>query len=77
VDRRIEKDADVMTKVVEIQADQWQEIMNFAVSKRIVTPDDLIALRIACQLPNKIPNPIQSKKLIALLDRAYEEGFKL
>jgi len=76
-DRRIEKDADAMTKVVEIQADQWRSIMDFAVNKRIVTPDDLIALRIACQLPNKVPSPIQSKKLTALLDRVYEEGYKL
>lgn len=76
-DRRIEKDADAMTKVVEIQADQWRDIMAFATSKRMVTPDELLALRIACQLPIKIPNPVQSKKLLALLDRVYEEGYKL
>ena len=77
VDRRIEKDADAMTRVVEIQADQWRNIMIFAMSNRMAAPDDLLALRIACQLPNKVPNPVQSKKLIALLDRLYEEGFKL
>ena len=77
IDRRIEKDADAMTKVVEIQADQWQGIMDFAMNNRMVSPDELLALRIACQLPNKVPNPVQSKKLIALLDRLYEEGFKL
>ena len=76
-DRRIEKDADAMTKIVEIQAEQWRSVMNFATSKRMVTPDEMLALRIACQLPNKIPNSIQSKKLLALLDRVYEEGYKL
>ena len=76
-DRRIEKDADAMTKVVEISSEQWRSAMDFAVSKRMVTPDELIALRIACQLPIKVPNPVQSKKLIALLDRLYEEGYKL
>lgn len=76
-DRRIEKDADAMTKVVEIQADQWRIVMDFSMSKRMVTQDEILALRIACQLPNKVPNPVQSKKLIALLDRLYEEGFKL
>jgi hypothetical protein len=76
-DRRIEKDADAMTKVVKIQPDQWRGVMDFATSKRMVTPDELTALRIACQLPMKIPTPAQSKKLIALLDRLYEEGFKL
>jgi hypothetical protein len=76
-DRRIEKDADAMTKVVGIQAAQWRNIMDFATNKRMVTPDEMLALRVACQLPSKVPNPIQSKKLIALLDRVYEEGYKL
>jgi len=76
-DRRIEKETDAMTKVVEIQADQWRGIMDFALSRRMVSPDELIALRIACQLPNKIPSSIQSKKLLVVLDRVYEEGFKL
>jgi hypothetical protein len=77
VERRIEKDADAMTRVVEITAEQWKGITDFAVSKRMVSPEELIALRIACHLPLKVPNPVQSKKLIALLDRLYEEGFKL
>jgi len=76
-DRRIEKDADAMTRVVGIQAEQWRDIMGFATSKRIVTLDEMLALRIACQLPSKIPNPVQSKKLLVLLDRVYEEGYKL
>lgn len=76
-DQRIVSDAEIMTKVVEIHPDQWRSAMDFAVSRRMVTPDELAALRMACQLPNKVPNPVQSKKLMALLDRLYEEGFKL
>ncbi|MCL1883070.1 MAG: AIPR family protein [Defluviitaleaceae bacterium] len=77
VGRRIEKEVDEMTKVVEIQADQWHSIMNFAMNKKMVSTDELVALRIACQLPSKIPNPVQNKKLLGVLDRVYEEGFKL
>lgn len=76
-DRRIELEADVMKKVVEIPSDKWCTVMNFATRNKLVTPDELSALRIACQLPEKVPNPVQSKKLIVLLDRLYEEGFKL
>ena len=76
-DRRIELDADAMTKVVEISSVQWRTIMDFATSKRMVNPEELTALRIACQLPLKVPTPTQSKKLIVLLERLYEEGFKL
>ena len=76
-DRRIELDANVMTKVVEIAPAQWRTVMDFSISKRMVTPEELSALRIACQLPIKVPNALQSKKLISLLERLYEEGFKL
>ena len=76
-DMRIEKDTDVMTRIVEIQAEQWQNVMSYATSKRMVSPEELTALKIACQLPLKVPNPVQCKKLIAVLDRLYEEGFKL
>lgn len=76
-DMRIEKDTDVMTRIVEIQEEQWQNVMSYATSKRMVSPEELTALKIACQLPLKVPNPVQCKKLIAVLDRLYEEGFKL
>ena len=36
-DRRIELDADAMTKVVEITATQWRSIMAFAVGKKMVS----------------------------------------
>jgi len=75
--RRIENDADAMTRVVEIQADQWKRIMDFAMSNQIVSPDEMTALHIACQLPRKVPNSYQSRKLVALLERVYEEGYKL
>ena len=51
--------------------------MDFATNRRMITPEEHTALRIACQLPAKVPTPAQSKKLIALLERLYEEGFKL
>lgn len=76
-DMRIEIDTDIMTRIVEIQAEQWQNVMSYATSKRMVSPEELTALKIACQLPLKVPNPIQCKKLIVVLDRLYEEGFKL
>lgn len=76
-DRRIELDTDVMTKVVEISSEQWRRVMDFAIAKRMITPEEHSALRIACQLPAKVPTPAQSKKLISVLERLYEEGFKL
>jgi hypothetical protein len=76
-DRRIEMDVDAMTRVIEIRPDQWRNALNFAAGKRMINSEEHIALCIACQLPTKVPTPAQSKKLIALLERLYEDGFKL
>lgn len=75
--RLVEMDVDIMKKVLEIRPDQWQSAMNFAKSRRMVSADELTALRFALQMPNKIPSAIQSKKLLVLLERLYGEGFKL
>ena len=41
----------------------------------MVTPTDVSALTIACQMPVKIPNTYQCKRLLALLQKASAEGF--
>ncbi len=75
--QRIDSDAEIMTKIIEISQEQWQKALKFATSKRMITPNELTAMRIACQIPKKMPTPAQCKKLIALLERLQEEGFKL
>lgn len=76
-DRRIEMELDSVTRVATTNPEQWQNVMEFALSKHMLTPEEHTALRIASQMPTKIPTSAQSKKLIALLERLYEEGFKL
>ena len=75
--RRIEMDADAMTTVVQIDAEQWRMVFEFATKNRMMTPEENTAVKIACQLPLRVPSPIQCKKLTILLERLYEEGFKL
>ena len=43
----------------------------------LVTPTDVSALAVACKMPEKLPNTYQSKRLLALLDKAVEEGFNI
>jgi hypothetical protein len=76
-DQRIGTDVETMTKIVEIDAQKWKEALDFATAKRMVSPDEMTALRIAGQIPSKMPTPAQCKKLLLVLDRLYEEGFKL
>jgi hypothetical protein len=42
-----------------------------------VGPSDARVLNIAVHIPNKIPNSVESKKLLAILDKVKGEGFKL
>lgn len=76
-DQRIDSETEVMTKIIEISQTQWQNALSFATGRRMITPDEHIAMRIACQIPRKMPTPVQCKRLIAVLERLVEEGFKL
>ncbi|OLN26663.1 AIPR family protein [Desulfosporosinus metallidurans] len=76
-DQRIDSDTEIMTKIIELPQRQWQNALSFATSRRLITPDEHTALRIACQIPQKIPTSIQCKRLLAVLERLQEEGFKL
>ncbi len=63
-------------EVVNYPASMWERLSEFSINKHLVTPSDVTALTIACKIPNKIPNTVQCKRLLALLERAVEEGFK-
>jgi len=76
-DQRIISDTEIMTKIIEISQEQWQNVLSFAASREMITADERTALRIACQIPQKMPNPIQCKKLLAVMERLQEEGFRL
>jgi len=75
--QRIDSETEIMTKIIEIAQVQWQNALNFATGRRMITPDEHTAMRIACQIPQKMPTPAQCKRLIAVLERLDEEGFKL
>lgn len=76
-DQRIDSDTEIMTKIIGISQGQWQNILMFATGRRLITPDEHTALRIACQIPQKMPAPIQCKRLLVVLKRLQEEGFRL
>ncbi|RJQ39090.1 MAG: AIPR protein [Nitrospiraceae bacterium] len=75
--QRIDSETEIMTKIINISQAQWQNALNFATGKRMITPDEHTAMRIACLIPQKMPTPAQCKRLIAVLERLEEEGFKL
>lgn len=76
-EQRITNDINAQVEVVKYSADDWKKISEFAVNNHLVSTADVAALSIACKIPSKIPNSVQSKKLLDLLERAIQEGFKI
>ena len=76
-EQRITNDINAQVKVVKYLAEDWKRLSEFAVNNHLVGSADIAALSIACKIPSKIPNSVQSKKLLDLLDRAVQEGFKI
>ncbi len=75
-DQKIISGAETQASVLEHNAAEWRKLSEFAIHKKMLTPDEITALKYACQIPSKIPSPYQSQRLLALLERALSEGFK-
>ena len=76
-DQKLISGAEAQAKVLEYSAEQWRSLQTFCMQKKIISPEELSAIKIACQLPMKLPNPYQSQRLLGLLERAQTEGFNM
>ena len=74
-DQKIVNEIYAQSEVVNQPVEMWKRLAEFAVKNHLVSPTDVTALTVACKIPEKIPNTYQSKRLLALLERAVEEGF--
>ena len=76
-EQKVVNDINAQVEVVKYTAEQWKHLSEFCVKNHLVTPTDVSALAIACKIPEKLPNTYQSKRLLALLEKAIEEGFNV
>lgn len=76
-EQRITNDINSQVDVVKYSSEDWKRLSEFAVNKHLVSSTDVAALSVACKIPDKIPNAFQSKRLLELLERAVNEGFKI
>ena len=74
-EQKMTNDLSAQVEVVNYPVSMWKRLSEFAVQNRLVTPTDVTALGIAVKMPSKLPNSYQSKRLLALLEKAKEEGF--
>lgn len=63
--------------VVSISGDKWSHILREAEKRNILTPKEVGILKIAEQLPNKIPTEKQCAVLVDVMEKAKLEGILL
>ncbi|MRH77606.1 AIPR family protein [Spiribacter sp. C176] len=72
--QRIDDGIDAQRKVLKVPGQAWSKIRQVGVEREILTEKEVGIIRVAEQIPHKIPSEKQSEILIAVLDKAREEG---
>jgi len=74
--QRVDDGISAQAEVVKMPGSYWKSLLDWGLAHRAVAPDEAAGLKIAAQIPNKIPNEVHSKKILQALARAEEEGFE-
>lgn len=72
--QQIDDGIDAQRRVFEVPVDQWSAILDDGVKKKLLTPKEVGILRVAQQIPAKIPTERQCSILLDVLDKAVSEG---
>jgi hypothetical protein len=72
----IDDSLEAMKHVLKLGAGYWESLRRFCRSKHILQPEDEKALVPACQMPGMVPTERQAARLLLLLKRAEDSGWK-
>ena len=72
--QKIDNAIDAQKRSVEIGADQWRTISQGLSEKGALSPKEVGILKIAQQIPRRIPTEKQSVVLMDILEKARAEG---
>ncbi len=75
-DQRLTNDINAEVEVAKHSVDFWKRLAEFAVMHHIADMKDQKALTAACSIPATFPSSAQSKRLLVILEKAKDEGFK-
>lgn len=70
VDNGIEAQRHVLSVTVE----EWKRLLEAMIERELLTPKEIVILKIAMQIPSKVPTEKQSAILLDVLDRGRTEG---
>jgi len=72
--QKIDNGIEAQKLVMSISGKEWQSLMQRTQEKGLLTPKESGILRIAAQIPGKVPSEKQCMVLVDLLTRAEQEG---
>ncbi|UZJ44241.1 AIPR family protein [Marinimicrobium sp. C6131] len=72
--QRIDDGIEAQRQVLEIPAEEWTRLHQTLNEKALLTPKEIGILKVAIQIPAKIPSEKQCAVLLDLLERGKEEG---
>lgn len=72
--QKIDNGIELQKQVFEVPASHWSLILKEGINKRLFSPKELGILKIAEQMPTKIPSEKQSAVLVDILGKAQQEG---
>ena len=72
--QHIDDGIDAQKKVLEVPAQKWSKIRQVGIEKRFLTEKEVGIIRVAEQIPQKIPSEKQSEILVGVLEKAHAEG---
>jgi hypothetical protein len=73
--QKIDNGIEAQRQVFAIPPSTWQNLSAQMSAKRLLTAKEIGILKIAAQIPGKIPTDVQSTVLISILERSRLEGF--
>jgi hypothetical protein len=72
--QKLDNGIEAQTKVFSIPAAKWNEIHDILAAKRLLTPKEIGVLKIAMQMPMKIPTDRQCAVLLDTIEKARAVG---
>ncbi len=73
----IDRGLDSVKEVLSQDSKYWESLRRFCRTKRILLPEDEKALVPACQIPSMIPTDKQAARLLQLVGRATDAGWRI
>jgi hypothetical protein len=75
--QKIDNGIEAQRRVFAVPASIWHSLSVQMSSKRLLTQKEIDTLKIAVQMPKKIPTESQAKVLITILEKGRAEGFSV